>query len=105
MIEDMGLQKVYVITEISAAPDGSPYVLLSLKGPDEVTRSQPPTVTSSEFRASSDIFRNLGNVLSRQMMGGFTTVIKMGLNEYDTLNIRVGDRISLYIEKKHVGIP
>jgi hypothetical protein len=105
MIDAMSLQKEYIVNEISAAPEGSPYVLLSLKRPGELTRTQPPVFPSAQFRSMDDMFRNFGNVLSRQMMGGFTTIIKLGLDEYETLDIKVGDRISIDIEKVQVGIP
>ncbi len=101
----MSLQKEYVVTEISAAPEGSPFVLISLKGPGEPARAQSPAFPAVDFQSMDDMFRNFGNVLSRQMMGGFTTVIKLGLDEYEKLDIKVGDRISLDIEKVQVGIP
>ena len=100
------LNKEYVVTEISAAPDGSPYVFMTLKGPDEVAgpqRFQPPPVES--FRSMDDIFQNLGSVISRQMMGGFATVIKLSLDEYEKLEIKVGDKVSLDMNKVQVGFP
>jgi len=33
------------------------------------------------------------------MTGGFTTVIKMQLSEYDNMDIKVGDKLSLTINK------
>lgn len=105
MIDAMSLQKEYIVTEIGAAPEGSPYVLLSLKRPGEHTQTQSPAYPSTQFRSMDDMFRNFGNILSRQMMGGFTTVIKLGIDEYEKLDIKVGDRISIDIEKVQVGIP
>ena len=32
----MGLRKEYVVTEISASPDGSPFVLVTLRDPSDV---------------------------------------------------------------------
>jgi hypothetical protein len=52
-----------------------------------------------------DMLKNLGNVLSKQMFGGMTTIIQLGLDEYDKLNIKVGDRISLTIRKLGIGTP
>ena len=105
MNEAMSLQKEYIVTEISAAPEGSPYVLLSLKRPGEQPQNQPSVLPSGQFRSMDDMFRNFGNILSRQMIGGFSTIIKLGLDEYEKLDIKVGDRISLDIEKVQVGIP
>ena len=106
LILDMGLTKEYVVTEISASPDGSPHVFISLRGPDEVRGPQSPPFTNvASFHSMDDMFKNLGRVLSKQMMGSFTTVIKLGLNEYEALDIKVGDRISIDINKIPVGIP
>jgi hypothetical protein len=100
------LKKEYVVTEISASPDGSPYVFVSLKGPEEVKGPQrAPFTPVAAFSSMDDMFRNLGRVVSKQMMGGFATVIKLGLEEYEKLDVKVGDRISLEISKIHVGYP
>jgi hypothetical protein len=100
------LKKEYVVTEISAAPNGSPYVLLSLKDPDEVGGpQQPPTPTSATFRSMDDMFQNFGRILSKQMLGSFTTVIKLGLDAYEHLDVKVGDRVALELNKVQVGIP
>ena len=100
------MRKEYVVTEISASPDGSPYVFATLKGPEEVGGPQraPPTSLES-FRSMDDVFQNLGSIISKQMMGGFATVIRLGLDEYEKLDIRVGDKISLDISKIQVSIP
>lgn len=102
----MDLKKEYVVTEISAAPDGSPFVFVTLKGPEEVGGPQRPPATSLEsFNSMDDVFKNLGGMISKQMMGGFATVMKLSLAEYDKLDIRVGDKISLDINKIQVGMP
>jgi hypothetical protein len=97
----MSLIKEYVITEISAASDGSPFILITLKNPSDVKGPQrkmnkPSVVT---FTSMNDMMKNFGNVLSKQMMGGFATVFKITLNEYEKSGFKVGDRISVKIEK------
>ena len=100
------LKKQYIVTEISASPDGSPYVFISLKGPDEVGGPQKTTFPSvASFPSMDDMFQNLGRILSKQMTGGFATVIKLGLDEYEEIDVKVGDRLSLEINKIHIGIP
>lgn len=102
----MGLRKEYVVTEISASPDGSPYVFISLKSPDEMGGpSRTPFTTIKTFQSMDDVFKNLGRVLSKQIIGGFATVIKLSLDEYEKLDIKVGDRISIDINRIQVGIP
>ena len=102
----MDLRKEYVVTEISAAPDGSPYVFVTLKGPEEVGGPQrAPPASLESFRSMDDVFQNLGSIISKQMTGGFATVIRLSLGEYERLDIRVGDKISLDINKIPIGIP
>jgi hypothetical protein len=98
------LKKEYVVTEIVAAPDGSPYVLISLKDPrDMKERAQSPFGSQvGNFKSMDEIFRNLSRTLTTQLTSGFATVIKLALNEYEELNIKVGDRIVLDISKSEV---
>jgi hypothetical protein len=106
LIGNMGLRKEYVVTEISASPDGSPFVFITLKGPEEVGGPQRPSgARVASFQSMDDVFKNLGSVLSKQMMGGFATVIKLSLDEYEKLDIKVGDRISIDLNKIQIGIP
>lgn len=101
----MGLRKEYVVTEISASPDGSPFVLVTLRDPSDVRGPQKISPQSSmvSFTSMNDMFKNLGNVLSKQMMGSFATVIKINLDEYEKLNFKVGDRVSVEINKIQIG--
>ena len=96
----MSLTKEYVITEISASSDGSPSIMITLKDPSDVRGPQkmnkPAMVT---FTSMNDMMKNFGNVISKQMMGGFATIIKITLDEYEKCDFRVGDRVSLEINK------
>jgi hypothetical protein len=94
------LRKEYVITEITAAPDGSPYVLITLTEPRDMKERQRPVYNQQVSLSSPDeLFKNIGRLISTQMVGGVNTVIKMGLNEYEELNVKVGDRVYLDISK------
>ncbi|MEM3737028.1 MAG: hypothetical protein QXJ75_02910 [Candidatus Bathyarchaeia archaeon] len=95
------MKKEYVVTEITAAPDGAPYVLVSLREPGDMRDRQYPAFGTqvSTFRSMDELIRNLGRVLSTQMMSGFATIIKLGLSEYEKLDIKVGDRVALDINK------
>ena len=102
----MSLIKEYVITEISAASDGSPFILITLKDPSDVRGPQkkmndPTTVA---FTSINDMMKNLGNVISKQMSGSFATVVKITLDEYEKSGFKVGDRISVKIDKT-IGMP
>ena len=97
----MSLIKEYVITEISASPDGSPFIMITLKDPSEVKGPQKKMNSSAmvTFTSMSDLMKNFGNVISKQMMGSFATVIKITLNEYEKCEFMVGDRVSIEINK------
>ena len=100
------LKKEFIVTEISASQDGSPYVLISLKDPDQVQGPQrSPFSPVTSFGSMDDMFQNIGRIISKQMMTGFATVIKLSLDEYENLEIKVGDRVSLDINKIQVGVP
>ena len=102
----MSLIKEYVITEISAVSDGSPFILVTLKDPSGVRgpqrkMSNPSVVT---FTSINDVMKNFGNVFSKQMVGGFGTIVKITLDEYEKSGFKVGDRISVKIDKVFVGM-
>jgi hypothetical protein len=97
----MSLTKEYVITEISASSDGSPSVMITLKDPSDVRGPQkkmnhPAMMT---FTSMNDLMKNFGNVISKQMIGSFATIVKISLDEYEKSEFKVGDRVSLQISK------
>jgi hypothetical protein len=104
--ERISVKKEFVITEIRAATDGAPFVYVTLSHPDEVGTPQraPPFAGVASFSSLEDMMKNLGPTLSRQMFGSTGTMIKLGLDEYETLDVNVGDRVALEIQKVHIGI-
>jgi hypothetical protein len=102
----MSLVKEYVVTEISAAPDGSQFILVTLKDPSDVRGPQRnaknPAMVS--FTSINDMMKNFGNVVSKQMMGSFATVVKITLDEYDKSGFKVGDRVKIKIDKVIRGL-
>jgi len=103
---EMSLIKEYVITEISAASDGSPFILITLKNPSDLRGPQRKMNNPSmvAFTSVNDIMKNLGNVMSKQMMGSSATIIKITLDEYEKSEFKVGDRISVKLDKT-IGLP
>lgn len=98
----MDLRKDYVVTNISASPDGSPYVLVTLKDPKDLGGPQiAPEI--AQLNSMDDMLRNIGRVITTQMVGGFATIIKFQLSEYEDLDIKVGDKVSLVIDKVQVA--
>ncbi len=97
------MKKEYVVTEITAAPDGAPYVLVSLVDPRDLKdRQRTPYSPQAVFSSPDELFKNLGRIFQSQMVTGMSTVIKLGLHEYEKLNIKVGDRIYLEIVKADI---
>ncbi len=102
----MVLTKEYVITEIKSTPDGSPFILITLKDPSDVKgpqKNQAPAQMAT-FTSINDMMKNFGNVMTKQMMGNFATVIKITLHEYEKSGFKVGDRLSLTIQKTIAGL-
>lgn len=98
------VKKEYIVTEISVAPDGGPYVLISLTDPRELTGSLPPRFSQVAigFTSIEDLMKNLQKAianLSKQTMGGVTTVIKLDMREYEESGLKVGDKVYVEISK------
>lgn len=102
----MSLTKEYVITEISASPDGSPSIMVTLKDPSDVRGPQKKmnNPTMMTFTSMDDMMKNFGNVISKQMKGSFVTIIKISLDEYEKCDFKVGDRVSVEINKIISGL-
>jgi hypothetical protein len=94
------MDKEYIIQEIRASQDISPYVYITLRDPkDKSTGSSTSGFKAVSFGSMEDMMENLGKVFTQQMAGGFTTVLKLTENEYRELDVRVGDRVKLDINK------
>jgi hypothetical protein len=97
------MRKEYVVVRIDAAPDGTPQVLVSLSDPKDVReRSQgqfggSPVVGT--FGSMDDLMKNINKMFASQMMGSFTTTLKLSIKEYEDSGIKVGDKIYLDIIK------
>lgn len=93
-----------MVTEISSAPDGGPYVLVSLADPRDLRSASQPRLgpQAMPFTSMEDLMKNLQRAftgLSRQMMGGVVTVIKLDMREYEESGLKVGDKVYLEITK------
>jgi len=102
----MVLTKEYVVTEIKSTPDGTPFILITLKDPSDVKGPQKQAINPNmaTFTSLNDMMKNFGNVMTKQMMGNFATVIKITLDEYEKSGFNVGDRLSLTIQKTITGL-
>ena len=104
------MRKEFVVMRIDAAPDGSPYVLVSLAlAKDMKEGNQPPSQSGTNvmgFSNMDDMMKNLNKMIAgggmSGMMGGAapgTTSLKLDMHEYKQLGLSVGDKVSLDISK------
>ncbi|MEM3092292.1 MAG: hypothetical protein QXI92_01180, partial [Candidatus Nitrosocaldus sp.] len=99
------MRKEYVVVRIDAAPDGSPYVFVSLAEPRDIKeKGQSPfgVQVVSNFTSFEDLMKNLNKMIASQLMGGFTTTLKLSIREYEESGIKVGDKIYLDIIKPDI---
>lgn len=100
------MKKEYVVVRIDAAPDGAPYVIVSLSSTKDFKEgsSQPqspfgPNVMG--FSNMDDMVKGLNKMLSGGMGGlpGGLTSLKMDIHEYKELGLSVGDKVFLELSK------
>ena len=92
---------------VDAAPDGAPYVVVSLSlAKDMKEGNQPPSQLGSNvmgFTNMDDMMKNLNKMMAGVMggMGGGpgNTSIKLEMHEYKELNLSVGDKVFLDLSK------
>ena len=89
---------------IDAAPDGAPYVVVSLSlAKDMKEGNQPPSQLGSNvmgFTNMDDMMKNLNKMMAGGMGGGpGNTSIKLDMHEYKELNLSVGDKVFLDLSK------
>ena len=101
------MKKEYVVVRIDAAPDGAPYVVVSLSSKKDMQENNGPL--SSPFGKSNVMgFSNMNDMakeLNKMMSGGGlgmmgnTTSIKLDMIEYKKLGLSVGDKVFLDLTK------
>ena len=101
------MRKEYVVKSIDSAPDGQPYVIVSLTSAKEMREGtgQPqnpfggPKVMG--FSNMNDMMKDLNKMLSGMgggMISGVTS-IKLDMHEYKEMNLSVGDKVYLDLTK------
>ena len=100
------MRKEFVVMRVDAAPDGAPYVVVSLSlAKDMKEGNQPPSPFGSNvmgFTNMDDMMKNLNKMMAGGMggMGGSgNTSIKLDMHEYKELNLSVGDKVFLDLSK------
>jgi len=97
------MRKEYIVVRIDAAPDGSPQVLVSLSDPKDVRERGQASFggpqTMGAFGSMEDLMKNINKIFASQLMGGFTTTLKLSIKEYEDSGIKVGDKIYIDVIK------
>jgi len=101
------LKKEYVVVRIDAAPDGAPYVLISLsltkdfKENNQQSPSPPFGSNVMGFTNMDDMVKGLNKIMSGGQFGLGTgqTTMKLDMHEYKELSLSVGDKVFLDLSK------
>ncbi len=106
MILDM--KKEFVVKSIDSAPDGAPYVIVSLssiKDLKEGTQNPQPPFGSPKvmgFSNMNDMMKDLNKMMSgiggMGMQSGITQ-LKLEMHEYKDMGLAVGDKVFLELSK------
>ena len=108
VISDM--KKEFVVKSIDAAPDGAPYVIVSLSSIKDLKEGtqNPQTPFGSPkvmgFTNMNDMMKDLNKMMSGGGMGGGMgmqgiTQLKLEMHEYKDMNLSVGDKVFLELSK------
>ena len=107
VISDM--KKEFVVKSIDAAPDGAPYVVVSLSSIKDLKggTQSPQTPFGSPkvmgFTNMNDMMKDLNKMFAggtggMGMQGG-TTQLKLEMHEYKDMGLSVGDKVFLELSK------
>ena len=103
------MKKEFVVKSIDSAPDGAPYVVVSLsslKDLKEGTQTQPPAFGAPKvmgFSNMNDMMKDLSKMMSgggggMGMQSGITQ-LKLEMHEYKEMGLSVGDKVFLELSK------
>ena len=103
------MKKEFVVKSIDSAPDGAPYVVISLSSIKDLKEGtptqQPPFGTPKVmgFSNMNDMMKDLNKMMSgigggMSMQSGITQ-LKLEMHEYKEMNLSVGDKVFLELSK------
>ena len=102
------MKKEFVVKSIDAAPDGAPYVVVSLSSIKDLKEGtqNPQTLGSPKvmgFTNMNDMMKDLNKMFAgggggMGMQGG-TTQLKLEMHEYKDMGLAVGDKVFLELTK------
>jgi hypothetical protein len=106
------MRKEFIVAKVEASTDGSPYIFVTFKDPNEYYKSSSdrqanpfgPNVMA--FTSPEDLMKNLPKAMSNitNMFGGGgqmgeSPTFKVTMKEYDEMKIKVGDKVTIDIMK------
>src|SRR5207249_6632537 len=105
------MKKQYVVSKIEIASDGSPYVHIGFTDPANKSGAAKPLnpfgLKTMAFSSPEDMLKNLPKAMGNLpgMIGGAggfpdSPTFKLSMRDYEDMNIRVGDKVSIEIMKK-----
>ena len=102
------MKKEFVVKSIDAAPDGAPYVVISLSSIKDLKEGNqsPQSPFSSPkvmgFSNMNDMMKDLNKMMSglggMGIQGGVTQ-LKLEMHEYKEMGLAVGDKVFLELSK------
>lgn len=106
----LDMKKEFVVKSIDSAPDGAPYVVVSLSSLKDLKggtqTQQPPAFGAPKvmgFSNMNDMMKDLNKMMSG--MGGSggmqsgVTQLKLEMHEYKEMGLSVGDKVFLELSK------
>jgi hypothetical protein len=111
------MRKDFIVSKIEASQDGSPYVYISITDPNEPKSSergrtgrnlpQSPFgigIGAVPFTSPEDLMKNLPKAMSNMLGGGMgmpsdIPTFKVSMKEYEDMQIKVGDKVTIEIKK------
>ena len=106
MFSTIYMKKEYVVKSIDSAPDGAPYVVVSLSSikdlKEGVQNPQQPPFGSPKvmgFSNMNDMMKDLNKMMSGMGAQGSVTQLKLEMHEYKEMGLSVGDKVFLDLTK------
>lgn len=99
----------FIVLKIEAAQDGSPSVYMGFTDPADYKSGEakplnPFSPKTMGFSSPEDLMKNLpkamGNIAGMSGAAADSPTFKLSMREYDDMGLRVGDKVSIEIERK-----
>jgi hypothetical protein len=105
------MKKEFIVAKVEASTDGSPYIYVTFKDQNEYYKpgdkqTNPFGPNVMAFTSPEDLMKNLPKAMSNitNMFGGGgamsdSPTFKVTMKEYDEMKIKVGDKVTIDVQK------